>query len=435
MLSYLYITLDCEEYPMKNCFYPADILLPRFANDAAAMRAWSCIACDQYTSEPEYWDAVEHEVGGAPSTLRVTLPELYLSQTEERVPQINRAMAQYTSDVLTEHVSSMIYLERTQKNGKIRRGLVGAIDLECYDYNKGSSTLVRATEGTVLERIPPRVKIREGAPIELPHIMVLIDDPRRTVIEPIINKAAAYDTAYDFDLMLGSGHSLGKFLPQDEIARVNTALEVLFDDAAKAQNTDKPLVFAVGDGNHSLATAKACWENLKPTLTQEQRAAHPARFALCEIVNIHDESLEFEPIYRVLFGVDANDVMTELRAYVKALPESTIAAQTFGFVCADGYGEITAPNPTSMLPVGTLQTFIDGYLKGHEGAEVDYIHGIESTKKLASGENSIGFIFKGMEKSELFPTVVNDGALPRKTFSMGEADDKRFYLEARKIVL
>lgn len=423
----------CEESFMKNCFYAADILLPRFANDANAMRAWSCIACDQYTSEPEYWNAVFDAVGDAASALRVTLPEIYLSESEARIPEINKTMEMYVKDMLDEHKATMIYLERTQKNGKIRRGLVGAIDLECYDYNKGSTTLVRATEGTVLERIPPRVKIRERAPIELPHIMVLIDDPKRTVIEPIIDRASAYETAYDFDLMMNSGHALGKFLPKDEISRVNAALETLFDDAAKAQSTENPLVFAVGDGNHSLATAKACWENLKPTLTDAQRENHPARYALCEIVNIHDETLEFEPIYRVLFGVDADDVQAELFEYVKNLPESGIAPQSFGFVSADGYGEITVDNPTSMLPVGTLQVFIDAYIKTHEGVEVDYIHGVDSTKKLASGERAIGFIFKGMEKSELFPTVVNDGALPRKTFSMGEADDKRFYLEARRI--
>ena len=418
---------------MKNCFCGADILLPRFSNDANAMRAWSCIACDQYTSEPEYWNTVEEEVGDAPSALRVTLPEIYLSQSEARIPGINRTMETYANGVLTEHKSAMIYLERTQKNGKVRRGLVGAVDLECYDYNKGSTTLVRATEGTVLERIPPRVKIRENAPIELPHIMVLIDDPKRTVIEPIREKSAAYESAYDFDLMLNSGHALGKFLPKDEIARVNTALEGLFDDAVKTQSTENPLVFAVGDGNHSLATAKACWEKLKPSLTDAEKENHPARYALCEIVNIHDETLEFEPIYRVLFGVDVGDVMAELEKYAKGLPESDIAAQSFTVVSKSGESGFVVDTPTSMRPVGTLQAFIDGYIKSHEGAEVDYIHGIESTKKLASGENAIGFIFKGMEKSELFPTVANDGALPRKTFSMGEADDKRFYLEARRI--
>ena len=420
---------------MKDCFYPADILLPRFTDDADAMRRWSCIACDQYTSEPKYWDAVETVVGDAPSSLRVTLPELYLNEAETRIPKINAAMVDYTHDVLCEHKSAMIYLERTQSNGKIRRGLVGALDLECYDYTKGAKSLVRATEGTVLERIPPRVKIREGASIELPHIMILIDDPKRTVIEPLIAKASAYETAYDFDLMQNGGHSLGRFLPDDEIVRISSALESLYETAAKSQSCDAPLVFAVGDGNHSLASAKAYWEKIKSTLTESERAGHPARYALCEIVNIHDDALEFEPIYRVLFGVDTEAFMSELRAYIGALPKSDIGAQTFEYVSANESGVITVDEPTSLLPVGTLQTFIDGYIKTHNGVTVDYIHGVESTKNLASGKNAIGFLFKGMEKFELFPTVVRDGALPRKTFSMGEADDKRFYLEARKIVL
>ena len=420
---------------MKNCFYPADILLPKFADNAEKMNRWSCVACDQYTSEPEYWNAVEKTVGDAPSALRITLPELYLSEAAERIPKINATMVDYTESVLTEHKASMIYLERTQKNGKIRRGLIGALDLECYDYNKGAVSLVRATEGTVLERIPPRVKIREGAPVELPHIMILIDDPNRTVIEPLISKAAAYETAYDFDMMQNSGHALGRYLPADEISRISSALEALCDDACKAQNTETPLVFAVGDGNHSLASAKAFWEQIKPTLTEAQRTVHPARYALCEIVNIHDGALEFEPIYRVLFGVAPEAFMAELNSYLGTLPESDIAAQTFEFVHAGKSGEITAENPTSLLPVGTLQVFIDAYLNSHSGVEVDYIHGIESTKKLASGNSAVGFLFKGMEKSELFPTVVRDGALPRKTFSMGEADDKRFYLEARRIQL
>ena len=418
---------------MKNCFYPANILLPKFANDAEAMKKWSCIACDQYTSEPEYWSEVEKAVGEAPSTLKITLPEVFLSETEARIPKINATMVDYASDVLTEYKSSMIYHERTQKGGKVRRGLVGALDLDCYDYTKGAKSLVRATEGTVLERIPPRVKIREGASIELPHIMMLIDDPNRTVIEPLIDKAGEFTVAYDFDLMQNGGHSCGRFLPVAEMARVNAALEALYDTAAKEQGCDAPLVFAVGDGNHSLASAKAFWEKIKPTLTEAECAVHPARYALCEIVNIHDTALEFEPIYRVLFGVDAKAFMSDFTAYINSLPESDIAAQDFEYVSAGGSGQITVENPTSLLPVGTLQTFIDNYIKTHSGVEVDYIHGIESTKKLAAAENALGFIFKGMEKSELFPTVVRDGALPRKTFSMGEADDKRFYLEARKI--
>jgi len=419
---------------MKNCFIPADILLPAFAQDAKKMRTWSCVACDQYTSEPEYWSDVEAIVGDAPSTLRITLPELYLSEAAARIPAINAKMNEYmAADVLTAHKNTMIYLERTQSNGKIRRGLVGAIDLECYDYNKGAKSLVRATEGTVLERIPPRVKIREGAPVELPHIMILIDDPARTVIEPFIGNTAALMPAYDFELMKNGGYASGWFLSEGELARVNGALEALCEAEAAKQGCENPLVFAMGDGNHSLASAKAFWEQLKPSLTEAERASHPARYALCEIVNIHDEALEFEPIYRVVFGVEPEVLLDELSAYLKALPASDIAPQAFTWVIGGKSGELTAEHPTSLLPVGTLQAFLDAYVKAHDGASIDYIHGVESTKKLASGEGAIGFLFEGMGKSDLFPTVVRDGALPRKTFSMGEADDKRFYLEARKI--
>lgn len=418
---------------MKNCFVPANILLPEFASDAAKMRIWSCVACDQYTSEPEYWSEVEAIVGDAPSTLRVTLPELWLSEAAERIPAINAAMVGYTDNVLTEYKNTMIYLERTQSDGKIRRGLVGAIDLECYDYHKGAKSLVRATEGTVLERIPPRVKIREGASIELPHIMILIDDPDCTVIEPLIDRADSFETAYDFDLMMRGGHARGKFLPESELARVDAALNALGEQAAAAQDCENPLVFAMGDGNHSLASAKAYWEQIKASLPEAERDSHPARYALCEIVNIHDKALEFEPIYRVVFGVDPHALLADLAAYLGTLPESGIAEQSFTYIIGNKSGTLCAKNPTSLLPVGTLQSFLDSYVKAHDGAVIDYIHGVESTKKLAAGENAIGFLFEGMGKSELFPTVVRDGALPRKTFSMGEADDKRFYLEARKI--
>ena len=262
---------------MKNCFIPADILLPKFAHDAEKMHTWACVACDQYTSEPEYWNEVETIVGDAPSTLRVTLPELWLWEADKRIPAINAAMVGYTDEVLTEHKNAMIYLERTQSDGKIRRGLVGAIDLECYDYNKGAKSLVRATEGTVLERIPPRVKIREGASIELPHIMILIDDPQRTVIEPLIGKASGFDTAYDFDLMMRGGHAIGKFLPEAQLARVDAALNALGEKAAADQDCENPLIFAMGDGNHSLASAKAYWEQIKASLPEDARSVHPAR--------------------------------------------------------------------------------------------------------------------------------------------------------------
>ncbi len=408
---------------MKNCFTSANILLPSFALEAERMTKWACIACDQYTSEPEYWNETEATVGDAPSTLRLILPELYLDEAEARIPVINATMRDYASGLLVEHKNSMIFLERTLRNGKIRRGLVGAVDLDCYEYTKGATSLVRATEGTVLERIPPRVKIREGAPVELPHVMILIDDAKRTVIEPLVGKSL--ECAYDFDLMQGGGHVKGGFLPESEQTRVTEALDALCVG-------ENPLLFAVGDGNHSLASAKAYWEQLKPTLTESELASHPARYALAEIVNIHDEALDFEPIYRVVFGVEPEELMSELKKYAASLPKSDVAAQEIECICGEKSEVVTFENPTSFLHVGTLQSFIDGYLKSHESAKVDYIHGEDSARKL-SGETSVAFLFPGMGKGDLFPTVVADGALPRKTFSMGEAYDKRYYLEARAI--
>lgn len=413
-------------------FIPCDILLPKFAKEADKMTKYACIACDQYTSEGEYWADVENVVGTAPSTFRLILPEYYLSESEARIPKINEAMVSYQRDILKCHKSSMIYLERTQHNGKIRRGIIGGLDLDSYDYNKGAKALTRATEGTVLERIPPRVKIREGAEIELPHIMILIDDPDRTVIEPLA-ATTGLESAYDFDLMKNGGHVSAKFLSEKEITAVTDALNGLTKKAAAVQKCDTPLVYAVGDGNHSLASAKAYWEKIKPTVPEAERENHPARYALCEIVNIHDTALEFEPIYRVVFGVNPNEFLADFEKYISELPKTGGSTQRFEYCYGSTTGEISVENPTSMLPVGTLQTFLDGYLKSHPGVEIDYIHGIESTKKLASAHNAIGFIFDGMSKSQLFATVVADGALPRKTFSMGEADDKRFYIEARGI--
>ena len=407
---------------MKQCFFGAEILLPRFRNDPEKMKKWACVACDQYTSEPDYWERVGNFVGDSESTLRVTLPEIWLGEAEKRIPVINQTMERYLETVLEPFPDSMIYLERTLRNGRVRKGVIGAVDLECYDYNKGAKSLVRATEGTVLERIPPRVRIREGAPIELPHIMILIDDPGRTVIEPLSGEKLK--VAYDFDLMENSGHVRGGFIPADTQTRILSALEKL----AVGEN---PLLFAMGDGNHSLASAKAYWEEIKPTLTVSERETHPARFALAEIVNIHDDALDFEPIYRVVFGVEPEKLRAELRAYAASLPENDSPAQTITLVTSGGEEDIVFENPTSFLPVGTLQSFLDRFVK-ESGAKLDYIHGIDSVKKLVS-RDSVGFIFRGMEKSDLFPTVIADGALPRKTFSMGEADDKRFYLEARRI--
>ncbi|MBO5305786.1 MAG: DUF1015 domain-containing protein [Clostridia bacterium] len=418
---------------MKTCFSAADILLPDFEHTKG--EAWAVVACDQFTSEPEYWQRAEALVGDAPSALRLILPEAYLGETEARVPTINATMREYLDSVLLEHKDAMIYLERTQSDGKIRRGLIGKIDLEAYDYKKGASSMVRATEGTVAERIPPRVAIRRDAVLELPHVMVLIDDEQRTVIEPLAACKGESKAAYDFDLMLGGGHASAWFLSEDQKARVLQALEALSAPALMREKYGvdaDPLVFAVGDGNHSLASAKAAYEEVKASIGEAVAKDHPARYALVELVNLHDEALEFEPIYRVLFGVSPSDVMNELEAYANGLAGD---AGEQKILCVGNFEdrEIAVKHPVGQLAVGTVGDFIDGYLNKHEGAEVDYIHGIESTRKLAAREDAIGFLFDGMEKNQLFKAVICDGALPRKTFSMGHAEDKRYYLECRKI--
>ena len=299
---------------MKKLFYPADIYLPDLEGEKGTK--WACVACDQYTSEREYWRAARAYVDGTPSTLDMMLPEAYLDMEEIAIPQINGRMREYLENgVLSLHKNSMIYLERVQSDGKVRRGIVGAVDLEEYNYNKGSTTITRATEGTVLERIPPRVAIRRGAAIEMPHIMILIDDKDRTVVEPIAANAESYKQAYDFDLMANSGHVTGYFVDESDFDKINEALGALCADGAMQEKygVDAPaLLFAIGDGNHSLASAKALYEEIKAEIGAEVAANHPARYALCEIVNLHDETLEFEPIYRVAFGVDREGFVKEI---------------------------------------------------------------------------------------------------------------------------
>lgn len=398
-----------QKYPLM----PADILLPK-----DNFEKWAVIACDQYTSEQKYWDETERIVGSAPSTLRITLPEIYLEDnTDERIARINSTMKEYlSSDVFEVNKDAMIYVERMSSNGKIRRGIVGVIDLEDYDYNKGSHALVRATEQTVLERIPPRVKIRRDAALELPHVMLLVDDPELTVIEPIARVKDSLKKAYDFDLMQGGGHIAGYFTSSALQQQIGEALNAIIAD-----KEDK-LMFAVGDGNHSLATAKECYNLTK---------SPDARYALVEVVNIHDESIEFEPIYRVLFNVDADKLIDEVKT---ALGEdySGDDAQVIEYVSAAKSGKISA-KPSSKLPVGTLQAFLDKYLSEHKEVKIDYIHGESVVYDLCKQENVVGFIFEGMKKSELFDAIKHDGSLPRKTFSMGNACDKRYYIEARKI--
>lgn len=413
-----------------TAFKKANILIP----NGVDLEKWSVVACDQYTSQPEYWKEVENIVGDAPSSLNITFPEVYLCEGDSRIEKINKCMDKYIKDgIFKEYKNSLIYMERTIDGKKVRKGIVGAIDLEEYDFKKGADSQVRATEGTVLERIPPRVKIRENAPLELPHVMILIDDAKREIIENLAAKKQDMQKLYDFELMQGGGHLAGYLIPDSLADETLKKLEKLSEkeEFAKRYSSNKaPLTYAVGDGNHSLATAKTCWENLKKTLSDEDFKNHPARFALCELENIHDDALEFEPIHRVVFDTDVEALLNALASYYEV--NDAGEGQCIEYVSADKCGKLYIKNPKSELTVGTLQIFLDDYLKDHEG-KIDYIHGDDVCRTLGEKPGNIGFILPPMEKSQLFLGVINDGVLPRKTFSMGEAYEKRFYLEAKMI--
>ena len=425
-------------------FRPADILLPRDCD----LSLWSVVACDQYTSQPEYWQRVEERVGRAPSALRLILPESCLEgpDVETDIMEINNTMSRYLREGrFQEYPDSIFYVERTLDSGAVRRGLIGMVDLEQYDYEPGSGAPIRATEGTVLSRIPPRVAVRKNAPIELPHVMLLADDPDRTVIEPLSEHTDEMEPLYDFELMEQGGHLRGWRLTGEQKEQVHTALAALADPAAFRNRyhlvEDLPvLLFAVGDGNHSLATAKECYERAKKLTPPDQWDKLPARYALVELVNLHDDSLEFEPIHRVVFGAKPEALLDALNQYYPSTlrgrqiaPEIRERALCFSYVSPDSEGEIALLDSASQLAVGALQAFLDDYLARHPHVRIDYIHGADVVRKLAEQPNTIGFLLPAMGKEELFPTVIHDGALPRKTFSMGEAHDKRFYLEARRI--
>lgn len=414
-------------------FKRANILLPKNID----MTKWSVVACDQYTSEMDYWNEVEKIVGASPSTLRITLPEIFLedSDVNERINKINDTMKEYLDeDLFYELKDSMIYLERTQADGRVREGLMGMVDLEDYSYEKGSQTLIRATEKTVIERIPPRLKVRENALLELPHIMILIDDEKKKIIEDLKNEVTDSDIVYDFDLMENGGHIKGYKLNNDSMTKVEEGLEALCDKEyfeKKYNVKDKGiLLFAMGDGNHSLATAKANYENVKKTMTPDEYLNHPSRYALVELVNLHSEALEFEPIHRVIFDTDVNKLIEELYKYYDINEEGN--GQYFELVTKDIDKKLYISNPKSNIAVGSIQMFLDEYLKDNKG-KLDYIHGDETTKNMGMEENNVAILFEAMPKEELFRTVILDGALPRKTFSMGHSYDKRYYLEARKI--
>lgn len=393
-------------------FTPADILLPRVDD----MTKWSCIACDQFTAEPEYWREAERIVGSEPSTLRLMLPEAWLgvrdSAAETR--KIYAAMKDYVNRGIFRTVEdSFVYVERTLPSGAVRRGLVGKLDLECYDWAPGSATPVRATEGTVESRLPARVEVRRGATLEMPHIMVFIDDPENAVIP----SAAGGEALYDFELMLGGGHIRGSRVTGEAAERLTAALKA----------PEGSVRFAMGDGNHSLAAAKRCWEQIKRNLPQSELETHPARYALAEIVNIHDEAVTFEPIHRVLLETVPRGFIEEAAA---RLPRGKGQAVTL----LAGRREMEIETG---MPLGALVALVDELLgdwRREHGGEPDYIHGDEEARALGGRPSSVGVLLPRLEKAELFPYITEHGPYPKKSFSIGHARDKRYYLECRAIV-
>ncbi len=483
---------------------PDDIYLPAEEVD---LRRWAVVACDQYTSQPAYWRRVEAYVGARPSTLHIVQPEIDLERAGARIPAVHRAMREYLSNgTLVRAVRNGFTLnERTTASGA-RLGLVAAVDLEEYDFTPGSGAMIRATEGTIRERIPPRLRIREGAPLECPHVMLLLDDPARTVIEPLHARLRETAPLCDFELMENGGRLRVWGVEGKALAPVSDALTALWERS-------DGFLYAVGDGNHSLATAKARWDALKPALSPEEAQTHPARYALAEIVNLHSPALAFEPIHRVLFGADMEDLVSAYRAYLasrgmkltaveplssrasgakpaepsspcacgtksaepsspcacgtkpaepssscacgtkSAEPSSSRASGTesaeksssargmtstdeaeLTFVSGNTRVSFCVENPENPLPVAVLQPFLDEYLHSHPAASIDYVHGAAAVESLCQNPHTAGILLPAIDKSALFPAVRKGGALPRKTFSMGEPDEKRYYMECRKIL-
>ncbi len=399
-------------------FKPTDILLPVTGD----MTDWSVIACDQFTSERAYWDRVEKRCADKLSTCHMILPEAYLGTVSplEMAGQANAAMRGcLEAEVFETLADSYVYVER-HVTGGIRRGLVGALDLDAYDYSPRSASPVRASERTVADRLPPRIKIRENAPLELPHIMVLIDDPDLSVVEPLHARAHAMRKLYDFDLMEGGGHITGWQVTGEDAARVNEAYLKL---------CERDVQIVIGDGNHSLAAAKELWNQTKAHLTPEEAAGHPARYALVELNNVYDPGVIFQPIHRVVFGVDTEKLLELMRQKLE-IPDGRPIEYVIG---GEKRGRLRLRGRSFGGMIELLQSFIEEYAALVGTGEVDYIHDEASLIKLTEEPETIGFLLPAMDKSELFKTVIADGVFPKKSFSIGHARDKRYYLECRKI--
>lgn len=418
----------------------SDLMIPKKGND---LSKWAVVACDQFTSEKEYWEDVDRLVGDAPSTLRLIFPECYLEDGDgdKRIADINRTMAQYVKDKLFDTYRDCFFLVKRTCGNTSRWGLMASLDLDRYCWEKDSTSLIRATEGTILSRIPPRKRIRKDAPLEIPHIMVLISDKEKSVIEPLAAKTERLSEVYDVELMKNGGHLQAWVVDSEkDKAAIASAFGKLYD----ALDPKNPLLFAMGDGNHSFATAKSCWEDIKQTLSEEERKTHPARFCLVELENIFDPGLVFEPIHRVLFNVPEDVFLAELAKNADKVDTEKVGCrnciakhiadqsrQRFGYCTSDKHVVVTLENPSANIAAGTLQKVIDSLIA--KGYSVDYIHGADVTDKLGSEKGNIGLFLPAIDKGTFFDTIIKDGALPRKTFSMGEANEKRYYMEARAI--
>ena len=404
---------------------PCEILLPAHSRDFAG---WAVIACDQYTSQRSYWDKVALLTRGKPTTLNITQPEIDLDKAEARLPFVRQKMQEYLSDgTLAPAVKNGFVLTRRTTFSGDRIGLVGAVDLDAYEFKPGTAKPVRASEGTIIERLPPRIRIREGAQIECPHIMLLIDDPKMSLIEPVYESVLQKTPLYDFDLMLNGGHLTGWGVEDEEVLEgIDKAIEALF----VASNG---FLAAVGDGNHSLATAKACWEQIKPTLSEKERLTHPARMALVEIVNLHCEALKFKPIHRAVFGASMDELIDSFSNWLSKRNLDLYEGGHLRFTDGDSEKAYGIRGGENVLDCVYLQPWLDEYIKANQAKSVDYIHGDEALKEICRANKCGGIMPGTIDKAALFPSILAGGVLPRKSFSMGEADEKRFYMEARRI--
>lgn len=392
----------------KTCIAVPEIVLPAAGVD---MTAWAVIACDQHTSDAAYWEELDRFVGGRPSALRLTLPEIYLSDSERRTAEIERTMREYRArGIFRKLPPGFVAVGRSAPGTPVRRGIVLAVDLEAYSYAPKSDAMIRATEATILSRIPPRLKIRENVSLEFPHIMLLYDDPSDTVGQCV--RARLGETLYDFDLNMGGGHIRGRFI--SDCAPVIAAFASLIKDG---------LLFMVGDGNHSLATAKAAWERLKPSLSAAERETHPARYALCEAVNLYDEGIRFEAIHRFVTGIDPDKFARSL----------SFAGEGAGELCVGGKSAPLRLPADVPQAVAAADEAIGAYI-AENGGEVDYVHGDDAVRALtAKRKDSAAILLPKMDKAALFDAVKRGGSLPRKTFSMGESEEKRYYIEGKEI--